>query len=328
MPDVPRQLRAYGDWIESSTEPVAVRARRRPRFRAALAIAAAIIGCTLVATWISTGGGDDIQVEVATPSGADTTTTTTSSTTIPVGPLPARGIGVIEDGERLVLLTDHGEVLHTTRDFELDTNDLAHVVLVVRSEGMAARTMPLERPEGLPSDCALPMGSASAPQAPDAVIAAVCGAVPQLHDRVDVIRHGAVHTVIGAPPGASSPDGQVVGHWRWALPSPDGQWLLVQWSGECEVPAAALLQPDGSGLHALTGERGEEWLHGPESKGLGWTPDGRAIVQLGAGACGRGAPTPGVYAVDPETDEATLLYVPRGNEYGAAVFRWLAVERE
>src|SRR5437588_138268 len=28
------------------------------------------------------------------------------------------------------------------------------------------------------------------------------------------------------------------GFWREALPSPDGRWVLAQWSGPCEIPVA------------------------------------------------------------------------------------------
>jgi hypothetical protein len=92
----------------------------------------------------------------------------------------------------------------------------------------------------------------------------------------------------------------------WALPSPDGRWVLAQWSGECEAPMAFLISTVDGQLLAVNA------IAASESYGLGWTPDGRAIVQLGHGVCAVGNAEPGVYLRDPETStEAALeLVVP------------------
>lgn len=84
------------------------------------------------------------------------------------------------------------------------------------------------------------------------------------------------------------------GHWRYALPSPDGRWVLAQWSGECEVPVAYLFPAAGGPGRPVAGA-------GRETIAIGWAPDGRAIVGFWPGACGAGSERPGTYLVDPDT---------------------------
>jgi hypothetical protein len=116
-------------------------------------------------------------------------------------------------------------------------------------------------------------------------------------------------------PIGSRYEGDVLGHWRFALPSPDGRVLLAQWSGECEVPVAFFARP-GERPVAVTGEPGLDGA--PESFGLGWASDGRAVVFLPVGACGAGFETPGVYLFDaPGT--GTLLFAIRAYA-GAAMW--------
>jgi hypothetical protein len=142
---------------------------------------------------------------------------------------------------------------------------------------------------------------------------ALCGGEAQLRDQVVAVAPDGSTRVVAGPLDAR------LGHWRWALPSPDGRWALAQWSGECEVPSAHLLRPDGSELREVAG--------GVESFGLGWAPDGRAVVQLWPGLCGSGAEVPGVHLLDPGTGELELVLeleetlsvttwrqVPDGNE--------------
>jgi hypothetical protein len=94
------------------------------------------------------------------------------------------------------------------------------------------------------------------------------------------------------------PPGQpVVGHWRWVAESPDGGTLLAQWSAECEIPVAFFVSAEGGKPRAVARDR-----YGPAtSTALGWTSDGRAIVELPSSACGAGAERPGVYLVDSGT---------------------------
>ena len=67
-----------------------------------------------------------------------------------------------------------------------------------------------------------------------------------------------------------------VGHWQSAAVSPDGTRLLLTWSAECESPSAHLAPGSGGEPVAATGQR--DWTEEPESVGLGWTSDGRALV--------------------------------------------------
>lgn len=83
----------------------------------------------------------------------------------------------------------------------------------------------------------------------------------------------------------------LTGFWAYALPSPDGRDLLAQWSGECEVPIAFFVV-DGM-PRPVTGER--RFWQSPNSRSLGWSAQGEALVFLPDNdACGdkRG---PGLY---------------------------------
>jgi hypothetical protein len=69
----------------------------------------------------------------------------------------------------------------------------------------------------------------------------------------------------------------------------------VQWSGDCESPAAFLfarnrkLRPVGASTRRTA----------PESRALGWSPSGRPIVSFPGRICGSGYHGgPGVYSVD------------------------------
>jgi hypothetical protein len=85
-----------------------------------------------------------------------------------------------------------------------------------------------------------------------------------------------------------------VGHWAWGALSPDGETILAQWSAECEVPIAFLVDANGGTPTPVTGEA--DWANSPESLALGWTTDRRAIVFLPQGpACGSGVDRAGVY---------------------------------
>ena len=104
---------------------------------------------------------------------------------------------------------------------------------------------------------------------------------------------------------------QAVGHWAGALPAPDGRWVLGQWSGECEVPTAYVVPADGGDPQPLMVD-----VDGvvPETFGLGWAPDGRAVVWALAGSCGTGVDDPGVYLVDPDTRQASLIVDVRARD--------------
>jgi hypothetical protein len=98
------------------------------------------------------------------------------------------------------------------------------------------------------------------------------------------------------------------GHWMWAAASPDGKTILAQWSGECEVPQAFLLDAGGWSPRAVA-------PNNAASRALGWTTDGRAIVSRPAdAACGAGG-DPGLYLFTPGGDPTLIgKAVPRDLE--------------
>jgi hypothetical protein len=90
------------------------------------------------------------------------------------------------------------------------------------------------------------------------------------------------------------------GQWRWAAASPDGETILAQWSGECEVPQAFLLDADGGSPRAVAPKNAE-------SEALGWTTDGQAIVFLpNQPACGTEW-KPGMYLVSADGKQRTRV---------------------
>jgi hypothetical protein len=105
---------------------------------------------------------------------------------------------------------------------------------------------------------------------------------------LEVLHKGDVEAVrVEDPPGA------MVGHWRWAALSPDGETFVATWSAECEVPIAFTFPARGGQPEPVTGER--EWTEAPMSEALGWTTDGEPIVRLLDSECGKDADEPGTY---------------------------------
>jgi hypothetical protein len=107
---------------------------------------------------------------------------------------------------------------------------------------------------------------------------------------------GPAEVVAGARPA---------GWWAYAFLSPSGSRLLLQWSGECEIPVAFLGATSGGSLRTVTGEPG--LVNAPESVAFGWS-GARALVDLPKGACGESASRPGVYLVDPATLKLTYVF--------------------
>jgi hypothetical protein len=95
-----------------------------------------------------------------------------------------------------------------------------------------------------------------------------------------------------------------VGHWRWAAASPDGKTILAQWSAECEVPQAYLLDAEGGKPRPLAPDYAF-------SEAYGWTTDGRAIVFLPKlPACGTEF-KPGLYLISPDGRQRTRIVPAR-----------------
>jgi hypothetical protein len=103
--------------------------------------------------------------------------------------------------------------------------------------------------------------------------------------------NGRRRRIIG-PPVRRGPDGRIHGHWVHVKVSPTSRWLLAQWSGECEVPTAFLVE-DGK----VRTFGADTYAGAPESGALGWLRDGRAVVHFPVGACGGSFRTPGTYVI-------------------------------
>lgn len=222
--------------------------------------------------------------------------------------LPPSGIAVVEDGE-LVLHDYDGNTLARTTTPAVDQ-------LRSSPERLLAAVRPGETIDAVLADPSeAPPGCDSAATA--GVRVALCGGGPQQRQRVESISPTGHQRVLAKAPQGSNG----LGHWRSAVPSPDGHWVLATWSGECESPTAFLLPATGDG-RAITVD-GHPGLRGAvESSGIGWSPDKRAIVQLGTGVCGAAAKQPGVDLVEPGSLDRQLV-IPQP-ERGPSVHLWRA----
>jgi hypothetical protein len=86
-------------------------------------------------------------------------------------------------------------------------------------------------------------------------------------------------------PAERAPRGPA-GSWERVALSRDGRYLLAQWSGECEIPTAYLIDLARTRLSRLGGA--------VESRALGWSGE-TALVALPRSACGSSAKRAGVY---------------------------------
>lgn len=116
------------------------------------------------------------------------------------------------------------------------------------------------------------------------------------HGRLDVReREGAWRRLEVPHPLGAKPGQPAAGHWEWAVVSPDGNWLLAQWTAECEVPIAFFVPSRGGKALPVATDR-----YGPAtSLAIGWRADGRAIVGMPNSACGSTALRRGTYLVRP-----------------------------
>lgn len=302
-------LRAVADSLEvasrsttaaqamTRTAPI-VAHRGRARV-AAVGVAVAALATALAVTTVFDGiGRDRVETErspVTQPTAAPSTTVPAQTTTslsrqtvltgVAFDQLPEAGVAVVED-EQLVLLSFDGTELG--RGPALSPEAVQQDLSVVVSFDRVAR---------LVSDGVQAPAGCEGARAAGGVRVALCGREPQVRDRIDRIDHlGRSTTVAGVVAG--------VGHWRGAMPSPDGRWVLGQWSAECEVPIAYLIPAHGGApVPVAEGDSGTLI----ESKGLGWTPDGRMVMSLPAGPCSSGGDPAGVYLIDPDTLERTLV---------------------
>lgn len=124
----------------------------------------------------------------------------------------------------------------------------------------------------------------------------LCGKGTDFRSRGFIVNSaGGERTLLDVSAPYVLPDtGEPLGGWEWAAASPDGETILAQWSGTCEVPHAFVIPARGGRPRTITGETPNR---APESIALGWTTDGRAIVFVPREpGCGDGS-GPGVYLV-------------------------------
>jgi hypothetical protein len=136
---------------------------------------------------------------------------------------------------------------------------------------------------------------------------------------VECTAHGDRSLSVRRPDGTRTPlvrPASPHGVWTGAFASPDGKRLLLQWSDECETPFALIAPADGARARLLTGGRIRSGA--PESYALGWTRDGRALVELPAGACSRGTAPSGVYAFAAEGSGRLIARGSAAAFFGAA----------
>jgi hypothetical protein len=82
------------------------------------------------------------------------------------------------------------------------------------------------------------------------------------------------------------------GNWEYGVLSPDGQQVLAQWSGECEVPQPYLVDTSTGQIRPIGSLRS---VDAPEGFALGWTSAGLPVVDYFAGGCGSAVKSAGVY---------------------------------
>jgi hypothetical protein len=310
MSELEDQLASVARALDAQASPVSVDEvldRQAPRRRVppVLAMAAAVLVLLAAAGVVFALAGDDggggTPVSVVGPIETTTTTVPDPQTTglIPVqhDALPSTGLALF-DGDEVVLVDFTGHEYGRGPLNGWYTNDPDLGVDAVFTDGgvVVQRSPRLLDPLG--DGCASEHGAAG-------LWVAVCptGGPSDLPDRiVRVSADGSYETITGPV--------FEIGHWRYALPSPDGEWILAQWSAECEVPIAYL-------VNATTGERHHVGSGDTDqSSATGWAPDGRAVVGLGAGECGSSQDEPGTYLLDPDTMDLERIRP----ETGGAVF--------
>lgn len=286
--------------------------RRRPAVvvgAVALVVAAAVAGFVAIV-------GDDEPARVDTASQPSPSPTTRTGTTAPAAPAAGTLPWSSESSEHppLLLVWDNAEMAlikysgrelarapmggwHTNRPdvgVDLTVSDSVHV-----PGGRGVRPVDAVAIDDPVPGCGAANGRGG-------IVAVTCGGPGgegPAEIRV-VAAGGRARRLTGPRPG--------VGHWRHALPSPDGKWVLGQWSGECEAPTAFL-------INATSGRVDDVAPAGVDSYGIGWAPDGRAIVGIGAGPCAdEGFTDTGTFLVEPNRKVRTRLH----RLFAGSMVRW------
>ncbi|MDP9332040.1 MAG: DUF4232 domain-containing protein [Actinomycetota bacterium] len=297
--------------------------RRRSRRRFALggvSVAVALVIGAIAVAWGTNDHDRRPAVAVVPPA--------TGTDTLGDRALPTNGLVLLDDhaydrasrsnSYSVTLATDTGSVLARLPRQTLGndvTNSPWSVNLVVTDSDVRIEHAPIMRSDG--DGCAPLSGR-------PALEVAVCGprSLDQLLGSSVAVRRGDKwDVVIEAPPvPAGTMNG---GHWEWAAPSPDGRWLLAQWSGACESQHAFLISIADHSVYAVTGEVGTAWVAAAESGTLGWTAKGQAIITLGPGCDTAAKDAPGVYMMSPADRSRRLL---RRLPADGPVLHWTSVD--
>jgi hypothetical protein len=297
VPSVEDRLRALADRLDEAAPPLTAAAitdrpaqaevlpmrRRNPLLAAggaALAVAAAVAGFVVIA-----GDDEPNRVDTADRAGPTSPTPTRPSpdTTAGVLPKPADGSTpplLVWNGEEMALIDYSGKEFGRAPLDGFSTNRPDVGVDLIDAEG---GWKPAEAPvvDDSVEDCQAVHGRAG-------LLVGACGGLDGEAPEIVAIESNGVHQRIAGPADPEHPD---VGHWRFGLPSPDGKWVLAQWSGECEVPSAFAVEVS-TGRVELLG------VEGTESRALGWAPDGRAIVGVSGGPCTNESADDGIDLID------------------------------
>lgn len=317
--DLDRELEALAEGLDTASRPTTAAqamVRRAPAARSRHGVRLVVVGAVAVASIVlgvaamvvSHGAHDRVETgdpaslgpppSTAPGSNGSTPGTGPTLTGMPFDQLPARGIVVVQHG-RTVLLDFQGDELASGPapdvfdPWWLDPQGLA----VLPADGAVVVGPGRDTAGQAPAGCESFAGG-------EGLRVALCGGETQLRRRIDRVQPDGTRSTLA--------DGaQAVGHWAGALPAPDGRWVLGQWSGECEVPTAYVVPADGGDPQPLMVD-----VDGvvPETFGLGWAPDGRAVVWALAGSCGTGVNDPGVYLVDPDTRQVSLIIDVRARD--------------
>lgn len=259
--------------------------RRRARLGGAALL---VIAAATVAVLDAWDDQDDSRTDAAVQATPTTSTTSAappaadagSSALLPLSVDDGDWIGradlVAADADEVVLVTFSGEELargprgdlrldHPERGVDFDT----------AGAGITLTPAPVLDP---------PIDGCPAVHGAALVRAAVCGREPDT-DEIRLVSSDGTSRLLTGPAGE-------VGHWQHAIPSPGGNHVLAQWSTECEVPQAYLIDVATTDRRLLSPA-------GAASVAVGWAPDGQAIVSYPDLACGSPGPEPGTYLVEP-----------------------------
>ena len=277
--EIPRGVRKPVDGLGAARENDPVKARL------ALVVVALLAGC---------GGDTASQAPLRPPRSLETTFVTGH---------PPTGLAVARPGKRVELIGLDGDVHARLPGVQLGY--VAEPTRVVLRDGPRQW---LFRPGNgtfvryTPKRVRPRVGCAVASRRRDTSLY-LCSPKPEhegqfpLPKTIEVETASTPRRVLARPPFPAPARGiGPIGHWESAQLSPDGRTVLAQWSAECEIPIAFLIPVAGGRPRPVAGSLREH----PESIGLGWSPDGLAVVFLPSLACGRGYDEPGIYLVSPD----------------------------